>query len=65
MIIKEYILRGVVKKVLILTPASLCRQWAAELSQKFALYPVIARGPMDWKRYDLIHLFPGYRKTSG
>ncbi|HHU82886.1 MAG TPA: DEAD/DEAH box helicase [Firmicutes bacterium] len=54
MIIKEYILRGVVKKVLILTPASLCRQWAAELSQKFALYPVIARGPMDWKRYDLI-----------
>src|SRR5690554_3083314 len=54
MIIKEYILRGLVKKVLILTPASLCRQWAAELSQKFALYPVIARGPMDWKRYDLI-----------
>lgn len=54
MIIKEYILRGLVKKVLILTPASLCRQWAAELSQKFELYPVIARGFMDWDRYDLI-----------
>src|SRR5690554_4782134 len=54
MIIKEYILRGIVKKVLILTPASLCRQWAAELSQKFELYPVIARGYMDWDRYNLI-----------
>jgi len=54
MIIKEYILRGLVKKVLILTPASLCRQWAAELSQKFTLYPVLAKGDFDWERYDLV-----------
>src|SRR5690554_1434459 len=54
MIIKEYILRRVVKKVLVLTPASLCRQWAAELSQKFALYPVIPRHEFEWAKYDLI-----------
>ena len=54
MIIKEYLLRGLVKKVLILTPASLCRQWAAELSQKFALYPVIPRHEFEWAKYDLI-----------
>lgn len=54
MIIKEYCLRGLAKKILILTPASLCRQWAAELSQKFALYPVLAKGDFDWKRYDLV-----------
>ncbi len=54
MIIKEYLLRGLAKKVLILTPASLCRQWAAELSQKFSLYPVIAKRDFDWERYDLI-----------
>ena len=54
MIIKEYALRGLAKKILILTPASLCRQWAAELSQKFALYPVLAKGHFDWERYDLV-----------
>ncbi len=54
MIIKEYALRGLAKKILILTPASLCRQWAAELSQKFALYPVLAKGDFDWERYDLV-----------
>lgn len=54
MIIKEYILRGLAKKVLILTPASLCRQWAAELSQKFTLYPVLAKGDFNWERYDLV-----------
>lgn len=54
MIIKEYTLRGLAKKILILTPASLCRQWAAELSQKFALYPVLAKGDFNWERYDLV-----------
>ncbi|HHT47887.1 MAG TPA: DEAD/DEAH box helicase [Firmicutes bacterium] len=54
MIIKEYCLRGFAKKILILTPASLCRQWAAELSQKFALYPVLAKADFDWGRYDLV-----------
>lgn len=54
MIVKEYLLRGLVKKTLILTPASLCRQWAAELSQKFALYPVIPRYEFEWAKYDLI-----------
>lgn len=54
MIIKEYCLRGLAKKILILTPASLCRQWAAELSQKFALYPVLAKGDFNWERYDLV-----------
>lgn len=54
MILKEYMLRGLVKKALILTPASLCRQWAAELSQKFEIYPVLSRGNFDWRRYEVV-----------
>src|SRR5690554_5575229 len=54
MLIKEYMLRGLIKKALILTPASLCRQWAAELSQKFQLYAVIPRHEFEWTKYDLV-----------
>ena len=25
-----------------------------ELSQKFTLYPVLAKGTFDWERYDLV-----------
>ncbi len=37
MIIKEYLLRGAVNRVLILTPASLVGQWVEELAVKFDL----------------------------
>ncbi len=35
LILKEYMVRGLVKKVLILVPASLVSQWAYELNTKF------------------------------
>ena len=34
LILKEYMIRGLVKKVLILVPASLVTQWAIELNSK-------------------------------
>jgi SNF2 family DNA or RNA helicase len=37
MLIKEYLLRGMIKNVLILTPASLVTQWKEEMHQKFDL----------------------------
>ena len=54
MILTEYHLRSLVKKVLILTPASLCRQWQMELQDKFGLRFMTARRPDDWEHYDLI-----------
>lgn len=35
LILKEYLIRGLVKKALILSPASLINQWAEELNNKF------------------------------
>ena len=35
LILKEYLIRGLVKKALILVPASLVNQWIEELNQKF------------------------------
>ncbi|KHO50659.1 MAG: helicase protein, partial [archaeon GW2011_AR13] len=37
LVLKECIMRGFVKKVLILTPPSLVDQWVAELKEKFEL----------------------------
>ncbi|HAZ22060.1 MAG TPA: ATP-dependent helicase [Firmicutes bacterium] len=54
MVLIEYYLRGLAKKVLILTPASLCRQWQMELQDKFGLRFVTARRPEDWEHYDLV-----------
>ncbi|MBB4824862.1 SNF2 family DNA or RNA helicase [Sporosarcina luteola] len=48
LILKEYLIRGLVKKALILTPASLLNQWIEELNQKFHI-PAI---PFN-KKYDL------------
>ena len=40
LIIKEYMIRGLVKKVLILVPASLVSQWAVELNINFLFLPL-------------------------
>lgn len=37
MVLKEYMLRGMVERVLILTPATLVGQWIEEMESKFAL----------------------------
>lgn len=52
MILKEYILRGLVKKFLILTPATLCMQWAAELSEKFLIQTAVVRKGYEWEMFD-------------
>src|SRR5262249_2019982 len=40
--LKEYWMRGLARKALILTPASLVGQWVGELTERFALTPVAA-----------------------
>ncbi|MGE5606826.1 MAG: SNF2-related protein, partial [Bacteroidota bacterium] len=52
MVLKEYLLRGLVKKFLILTPAALCRQWEAELREKFEIPTLIAKQEYHWSHYD-------------
>ncbi len=49
LILKEYLLRGLVKKVLILTPASLVWQWYHELYEKFGINAGIQRTKWDWE----------------
>lgn len=54
MILKEYLLRSLVKRVLILTPASLCWQWYQELYEKFKIQPAIQRSEWDWEHADIL-----------
>lgn len=54
LILKEYLVRGSVKKVLILVPASLVSQWTLELNQKFFIPAVSPRKEPIWNRYDII-----------
>ncbi len=54
-VLKEYVLRGAVRTVLVLVPASLCEQWRAELWEKFELDFVVSRGPIgQWGRHPLV-----------
>ncbi|OEH85942.1 ATP-dependent helicase [Desulfuribacillus stibiiarsenatis] len=48
LIIKEYMLRGLVKKILILVPASLVLQWTRELNEKFAIQATAHRKHYSW-----------------
>ena len=58
--LKEYWMRGLVRKALILTPASLVGQWLDELTERFALTPVAAdaqlvrRDEEFWTREPLV-----------
>ncbi len=54
LILKEYLLRGLVKKVLILTPASLLWQWYHELYEKFGINAGIQRSEWDWAYSDIL-----------
>ncbi|WP_082233856.1 DEAD/DEAH box helicase [Halobacillus massiliensis] len=54
LILKEYMIRGMAKKVLILTPASLVNQWIQELSEKFYIQAAAPRKKhADWKNWDI------------
>ncbi|MHB1327543.1 MAG: DEAD/DEAH box helicase [Gemmatimonadales bacterium] len=49
-ILKELAARGLARRILILTPASLVNQWVEELKEKFfeEFHPI--ESPMDWRR---------------
>jgi SNF2 family DNA or RNA helicase len=54
-ILKEYLLRGQIRTALVLTPASLCEQWAEELKEKFELEFVVSRGAEGaWGSHPLV-----------
>lgn len=54
-VLKEYVLRGAVRTVLVLVPASLCEQWRAELWEKFELDFEVSRGPAgSWGKVPLV-----------
>ncbi|CAM3245256.1 DEAD/DEAH box helicase [Sporolactobacillus spathodeae] len=54
LIIKEYMIRGLVKKVLILVPASLVLQWVSELNGKFSIPAVPQRKTYVWSQCDVV-----------
>ncbi len=54
LILKEYMIRGLVKKVLILVPASLVSQWAMELNEKFFIPAVQQKKSYVWEQYDVV-----------
>ncbi|MEF3310089.1 SNF2-related protein [Paenibacillus sp. GYB004] len=54
LIIKEYLIRGLVRKVLILVPASLVLQWVRELNQKFGISAVAQKKEYMWTQYDVV-----------
>lgn len=54
LITKEYLIRGLAKKILILVPASLVLQWTRELNQKFGIPAVAQKKEWMWNQYDIL-----------
>lgn len=54
LILKEYLVRGLARKILILVPASLVLQWVRELNQKFAIPAVAQKKEYMWTQYDVV-----------
>lgn len=54
LILKEYMIRGLVKKVLILVPASLVTQWSMELNSKFFIPAISQRKSYVWEQCDVV-----------
>lgn len=50
LVLKEYAIRGLVRRALILTPASLTGQWRDEMGTKFGFAFGVVRSPSDWER---------------
>ncbi|MRN52751.1 DEAD/DEAH box helicase [Paenibacillus monticola] len=48
LVLKEYLVRGLVSKVLILVPASLVLQWVRELNAKFGISAVAQKKTYSW-----------------
>jgi len=54
LVLKEYMIRGLVKKALILVPASLVLQWVRELNQKFGISASAQKKEYMWATTDVI-----------
>nr|WP_054949417.1 SNF2-related protein [Numidum massiliense] len=54
LILKEYMLRGLVTSALILVPASLVSQWTRELNEKFAIPAMAQKKEWMWGKYDIL-----------
>src|SRR5213592_2197046 len=54
LLLKEYTIRGLVRRALILTPASLTGQWREEMESKFELPFAVLRSVGDWERRPLL-----------
>src|SRR5690625_3867219 len=54
LILKEYLFRNVVKKVLILVPSSLVNQWINELYEKFFISSITYRKNYRWDEHPII-----------
>lgn len=54
LILKELMIRGLAKKILILVPASLVSQWTSELNQKFFIPAIPQRKSYVWEQCDVV-----------
>lgn len=54
LILKEYIVRDLVRRALILVPASLVLQWTRELNEKFGIPAFAQRNEWSWTTYDIL-----------
>jgi SNF2 family DNA or RNA helicase len=54
LVMKEYLVRGMARSILILTPPALVQQWQEEMSGKFLEEFAVAEKPKDWTRGDRI-----------
>lgn len=54
LIMKEYLVRGLAKKILILVPASLVIQWTKELNQKFGIPAVAQKKEYMWRQHEVV-----------
>lgn len=54
LVLKEYMVRGLVKKALILVPSSLVSQWTKELNEKFLIPAMAQKKEYMWKQYDIL-----------
>ncbi|MFC9541364.1 DEAD/DEAH box helicase [Lysinibacillus sp. NPDC056959] len=64
LILKEYLIRGLVKRVLILAPASLINQWIEELNIKFHIPAIAYKKNVSIERYDVLIMSMDTAKKS-
>ncbi|MBK3494122.1 DEAD/DEAH box helicase family protein [Viridibacillus sp. YIM B01967] len=64
LILKEYLIRGLVKKALILAPASLINQWVEELNYKFHIPAIPYKKNIQIENYDVVVMSMDTAKKS-